>query len=262
MEGLAVWVLGLTFGFCWFPFKLYEWLRPEKITRRDRVNERIAVPVGLGLLVLIWVYFGKEILSKGEGYQFFLGATIGVTIWGLVVLSQLSQPLPEPDLLDTSRCEVEPEAEPKAPTKTYAIDGNNIARVNNGFSMNVVSVLARTLVAEGHGVHVFFDANIGYLSKGAGHTARGDGPLSLGELADLLSLPESSMTVVPGGTTADVWILRWAKHSNALIVTNDRYADHLEDFQEFDEELDRVTLTLIGNHIWLSDRKQPISMDM
>jgi hypothetical protein len=208
------------------------------------------------------VYFGEEIISKHEGYQFFLGLTIGVTIWGLVVLSQLSQPLPKPDLLDTSRCEVEPEAEPKAPPKSYAIDGSNIARVNEGFSIKIVSTLARALAAEGHEVHIFFDANIGYLASEAGHASNGDGPLSLSEIANLLSFPKSSVTVVPGGTAADGWILRWAQHSNALIVTNDRYRDHLEDFQDFDEEVDRVTLTLIGDRIWLSDRKQPISMDM
>lgn len=212
--------------------------------------------------VAMWWYFGKKIMSKDEGHQFFISITIGVTAWGAVVLAQFSQPLPEPDLLDTSVSEDNPAPEPKAHPKTYAIDGNNIARVNEGFSIEIVSTLARTLAAEGHNVHVFFDANIGYLAKEAGSAARGGEPLSLGEIADLLAFPKSSITVVPGGTAADGWILRWAKHNKALIVTNDRYRDHLEHFQDFDEKVDRVTLTLIGDKIWLSDRKQPISMDM
>lgn len=256
MEGVALWVLGLTIGCCWLPFKLYEWVHPERIKRRERVQERIAVPIVVGLLLLMWVYLGGKILSKQEGYQFFVSVSIGVFAWFFVVLAQITQPLPEPEPQPLH------EPEPKAPPKTYAIDGNNIARVNEGFSIKIVSTLARALAAEGHEVHIFFDANIGYLASEAGHASNGDGPLSLSEIANLLSFPKSSVTVVPGGTAADGWILRWAQHSNALIVTNDRYRDHLEDFQDFDEEVDRVTLTLIGDRIWLSDRKQPISMDM
>jgi len=199
-------------------------------------------------------YLGEKILSKYEGYPFFVSVTFGVAAWTLVVIAQWSQPLPP------AVPPPETNPEPKKFPNTYAIDGSNIARVNNGFSLEVVRALVRALSVEGNNVRVFFDANIGFLAKQAGYVGHGNS-LTDKEIADYLEIPNSNVTIVPGGTAADPWILKWAKHAHAFTISNDRYRDHQASFPDFDENVDRVTLTLIGHQIWLSDRDRPILIE-
>jgi hypothetical protein len=98
------------------------------------------------------------------------------------------------------------------------VDGSNVMhwRDNTPDLATLKAVIAR-LTALGYHPGVVFDANAGYLVAGG---FRNDLAFS-----KLLGLPRDHILVVPKGTTADEYILAFAKQSGAPIISNDRYRD-------------------------------------
>lgn len=247
-ETVSLWIMGGVIGFSWVFFKLREVLWPERVKRRDRIQERWSVLIGSLLLIVFWSFFWEELFAAKPGYQFFLTATLGVLTWSGVVLFQLKQPLPDveeqPPAIEGEEVAFEREL-------AFAIDGSNIAS-QQGFDPAICTSIARVLSDEGHTVRIFFDANVGYRMGLKDN-------ISVEELCQRYDFPASSITIVPGGTVADGWILRWAVHNGATIITNDQYRDHREAFPKFDFERKIEKASVMGDDIWLEHRPNPIT---
>lgn len=240
--------MGGLIGFSWVFFKLREVLRPERVKRRDRIQERWSVPILALFLVLMWWALWEELVALEQGFQLFLTASLGILSWLIVVFFQLKNPLPAME--PPKEAKVAPEIAPESEL-AFAIDGSNIAS-QQGFDPAIATSIARALSDEGHTVRVFFDANVGFRMGLERH-------ISVEELSQRYDYPASSITIVPGGTVADGWILRWAVHNGATIITNDQYRDHREAFPKFDFERKIEKASVMGDDIWLEHRPDPIT---
>lgn len=101
----------------------------------------------------------------------------------------------------------------------YVVDGSNVLYwAGDGPDLGSVRAVVRKLTEKGKDLHVFFDATVGYKVFGR--------HVSSAQLAGAIDLSASQVTIVPGGTDADVFILRYAGQHRDTIVTNDQFKDN------------------------------------
>lgn len=132
----------------------------------------------------------------------------------------------------------------KVKPKWVVLDGSNVMHWKDGTPQieTVIEVL-RHLKAQGFTPGVVFDANAGYLLSGR---YRHDG-----ELCKALGLREDRVMVVPKGTPADPFILTAARDMGAVIVTNDRFRDWVEDFPELRINTHLIRGGFRNGRVWL-----------
>lgn len=105
------------------------------------------------------------------------------------------------------------------------LDGSNVMHWRDNTPQ--IETLREVIVAlerAGFAPGVVFDANAGYKLVGQ--------YLREGDLAAVLGLPSSRVTVMPKGEPADPAILRAARDHGLRIVSNDRYRDWAESFPD------------------------------
>lgn len=109
--------------------------------------------------------------------------------------------------------------------KWAILDGSNVMHWKDGKpGLAAVQEVVIHLERRGYSAGVVFDANAGYLL--AGRYQHDD------KLALRLSIPEKNVLVVNKGEPADPRILSMARDMGAVVVTNDRYRDWMDDFPE------------------------------
>ena len=105
------------------------------------------------------------------------------------------------------------------------IDGSNIMYWNqNKPDLRTVRTVMDRLTAAGFKPGVVFDANAGYKTGGVYMNDR--------DFAQVLGLPKDRVMVAPKGSPADPLVLTAARDLGALVVSNDRFRDWVEDFPE------------------------------
>lgn len=235
-------LIGTVVGFGWLPMRIAVRLRPNGTVARSMqkhaVTEKVAAGISTAFVVLVALVFGSEIFASEQigAKQLLIPAMIGPVVWLVVAIVfgesvQSIEPLKMPahskiggqDIIDgeeVGRC--------------FVIDGNNIARLDGGeLDLAAVRSLACFLLSRGDNVRVYFDANIGMLISG------GKNHLGSADLAEMLGISEGVVSIVPGGSLADEWILLFADEHGAVVLSNDRFRD-FEDKYPFIAEKDRL----------------------
>lgn len=146
--------------------------------------------------------------------------------------------------------------EPSAITGLDAIiDGSNMAHLGDPVpTLARVAVVVRRLAEMGLRWLVVFDASLkhrlpeGELPAEHVQVLTGVG-LPMTEQEALRRMMESRRAYeVPAGTSADRFILRMARRWNAIVVSNDTFSDHLEEFPEAQQR--RVTCMLVAGEVF------------
>ena len=141
------------------------------------------------------------------------------------ILMAEAEPLPEerPGPIDAPR----QSSSGRLAGRTVLVDGTNVcfwADNGNGASLGPVLALARALDAEGADWQACFDASTRHhLAKGG----KGDDA----KFEELLRTRPERFVEAPAGICADVFLLQVAAaDGKAIIVSNDRYRDHEEEY--------------------------------
>ena len=112
-----------------------------------------------------------------------------------------------------------------APRKWAILDGSNVMHwKDKSPDLKAVQEVIIHLEKRGYSAGVVFDANAGYLLAGKYQHD--------GSLARRLSIPEENVLVVHKGEPADPRILAMARDMGAVVITDDRYRDWVEQFPE------------------------------
>lgn len=114
--------------------------------------------------------------------------------------------------------------------KTYIlVDGSNVMHWRNETpDITPVKAVVQLIRENGAVPVVWFDANAGYLIW---DRYRGDH-----YFAQQLGLPERQVHIAPKGTPADPLLLSAAAKLDAMIVTNDRFRDWVDEYPILQEE--------------------------
>lgn len=120
-----------------------------------------------------------------------------------------------------------PHHKPAAASRPQAvIDGSNVMHWGDNIPRFApISQVVRLLETRGYQVGVMFDANAGYKLA--------DRYMSDFEFGRHLGIGKDSVMVVPKGTQADPFLLRYASQAGAIVISNDRFRDRLADFPDF-----------------------------
>lgn len=105
------------------------------------------------------------------------------------------------------------------------IDGSNVMHWHDntpGFAP--VSQVVQLLEGRGYQPGVMFDANAGYKLGGR--------YMNDIEFGRHLGIGKDRVMVVPKGTQADPYLLRYASEAGAIVISNDRFRDWLADFPD------------------------------
>ncbi|GAB1364867.1 hypothetical protein MASR1M32_41030 [Rhodobacter sp.] len=114
---------------------------------------------------------------------------------------------------------------PRAKRPLAVIDGSNIMHwQDNAPGFAPISQVVHLLERHGYRTGVIFDANAGY--KLAGRF------LNDAEFGRHLGIGKDNVMVVPKGTQADPYLLRYATETKAIVVSNDRFRDWLADYPD------------------------------
>lgn len=106
------------------------------------------------------------------------------------------------------------------------IDGSNVMHWgDNSPRFAPISQVVRVLETRGYQAGVMFDANAGY--KLAGRY------MNDFEFGRHLGIGKDRIMVVPRGTQADPFLLRYASQAGAIVISNDRFRDWLAEFPDF-----------------------------
>ena len=112
---------------------------------------------------------------------------------------------------------------------TYLLDGSNILHweeETRGISLDILCSITDYLKQNRKDFFVLFDATAPYRLKENNNA-------DLNRLNALLKTDPSHFRIIPGGTRADEYLLEEARRDpNAIILTNDRYRDHFEDYPD------------------------------
>jgi len=101
----------------------------------------------------------------------------------------------------------------------YVVDGSNVLYwAGDGPELASLLAVLKRLRGKQSDIHVFFDASVGYKLFNR--------HVNAGEMASTLNLPADAVTIVPGGTDADVFLLQYAARHRDTIVSNDRFKDN------------------------------------
>lgn len=152
-------------------------------------------------------------------------ALIGLGLW---LRQRRARPLRRPNRPQRPplRPARKPPAKPLPDTATLAvIDGSNVMYWRgNTPDVRAVEAVLSLLERRGYKTGVMFDANAGYKLTGR--------YLREKELAFVLGLKTDRVMVVPKGTQADPYLLKYAQGSGAILISNDRFRDRIADFPE------------------------------
>ncbi|WP_377194380.1 NYN domain-containing protein [Ruegeria meonggei] len=125
------------------------------------------------------------------------------------------------------------------------IDGSNVMHWNDGTpKMETVREVVSTLTNAGLTPGVVFDANAGYKISGRYMHDKA--------LGSLLGLPKDRVMVAPKGMPADPMILQFARDYGAMIVTNDRFRDWVDDYADVLKLKEPVRGGYKNGKLWLS----------
>ncbi len=104
------------------------------------------------------------------------------------------------------------------PVSPIVVDGSNVMHWGTGAAnFTSLRLVLDDLIARGLTPIVYFDANVGYKLL--------DTHIDAPDLARLLSLPRSQVTIVASGTPADPVLIERAIALRAQVVSNDRFMD-------------------------------------
>ncbi|MCK0140774.1 hypothetical protein [Aliiroseovarius sp. F47248L] len=117
----------------------------------------------------------------------------------------------------------------RRPEKRVVIDGSNVMHWKDGEpSFDPLHDVISKLKLLGFTPGVMFDANAGHLLEGR--------YLDDADMAARLLLPEDAVVVVEKGRPADPIILAAATNIGAIVVSNDRYRDWVDEFPEIQKQ--------------------------
>ena len=109
------------------------------------------------------------------------------------------------------------------------MDGSNLLRQEeetHGISLDVICSITDYLKDHGCNYYVLFDAN-------ARHVVNENNKADLKRFDSLLKKDPSHFRLVPGGIIADDYLLEEARRNpSAVILTNDRYRDHFDEYPD------------------------------
>jgi len=135
---------------------------------------------------------------------------------------------------------------------TYLLDGSNLLRQeeeSHGISLDVICSITDYLKNIGANYYVLFDAN-------APHIVKEYNSADLARFYSLLKNDSSHFRLVPGGTIADIPLLEEARRNpNAIILTNDRYRDHFNEYPDVLNDSERRLQPMqfmMDGSIWFS----------
>lgn len=97
------------------------------------------------------------------------------------------------------------------------VDGSNVMHWGGDPSINVLIGVVASLWAQGYRPRMFFDANIGYKLT--------DRHMSEAQVAKLIGIPSSDVTIVPSGEPADPFLLKDAETRGLKVISDDRFRD-------------------------------------
>lgn len=244
---------GIAVGALIILLKIIDLRRTPEVKEGERGIETRILGWALFFVLFCWIAVWMRFYRFPEVWVFFIPITLAVVTWFIILCLQLpgdpadaGNPSDADTYADSNRPTVAAE-----PPQTFAIDGSNIAGLQ-GFDPSIATCIARELATKGHTVRLFFDANVGFRTTGSRN-------VTTNELSEWYNFPAENITIVPGGTAADPWILRWALHNGATIISNDLYRDHRDDFPRFDFALKLEKAVLIGDDIWLERGSAPIT---
>ncbi|RYF36080.1 MAG: hypothetical protein EOO38_28185 [Cytophagaceae bacterium] len=246
-------VTGIAVGALIILLKIFDLRRTPEVKEGERGIETQVVGISFVLIVFCWLAVWMRFSRSPEIWVFLVPVTLAVVAW-LVILG-LQLPGDNADIENYLDSDADLDSKQLAVVavspQTFAIDGSNIASLQ-GFEPSLATSIARELTAKGHKVRLFFDANVGFRATGSRH-------LTNDELSALYDFPAENITIVPGGTAADPWILRWALHNDVTVISNDQYRDHRDYFSSFDFALKLEKAVLIDEDIWLERATAPIT---
>lgn len=99
------------------------------------------------------------------------------------------------------------------------IDGSNIMFMgDNKPNLSKIADVAADMREEGYQPHIFFDANFRYKLERP--------EIERSAIADEVGVEEDRITVVPGNTSADEYILQFARKVGGFVVSEDRFRQH------------------------------------
>ncbi|GHA60481.1 hypothetical protein GCM10008927_27500 [Amylibacter ulvae] len=131
--------------------------------------------------------------------------------------------------------------------KSIAIDGSNVF-LRRDPNLLVMHMMVVTLLEMGHEVHVFFDANIYYVMEESGIVFSGNGNHH-NQIAEAFGIPTTDITIVPGGSQADHFILPFADKPNGVVITNDRFSEFAQDFPWVKHKKRLAKFDVVQNHL-------------
>lgn len=134
----------------------------------------------------------------------------------------------------------------------YLLDGSNLLRQEeetHGISLDVICSITDYLKDHGSNYYVLFDAN-------ARHVVNENNKADLKRFDLLLKKEPSHFRLVPGGKPADGYLLEEARRNpNAVILTNDRYRDHFDEYPDVLNDSERCLQPMqfmMDGSIWFS----------
>lgn len=129
--------------------------------------------------------------------------------------------------------------------KWAVVDGSNVMHWKDDVpSIETVREVTIALTKAGLTPGVVFDANVGYKIS--------DRYMSDKYLASKLRLPRDRVMVAPKGTPADPLVLQAARDYQATIVTNDRFRDWADDYQDVLNDRKPIRGGYKDGMLWLS----------
>ncbi|PIB23513.1 hypothetical protein BFP76_08205 [Amylibacter kogurei] len=131
--------------------------------------------------------------------------------------------------------------------KSIAIDGSNVF-LRRDPNLLVLHMMVVSLLEMGHEVHVFFDANIYYVMQDSGIVFSGNGNHH-NQIAEAFGIPATDITIVPGGSQADHFILPFADKPNGVVVTNDRFSEFSDEFPWVTHKKRLAKFDVVQNHL-------------
>ena len=133
-----------------------------------------------------------------------------------------------------------PAAEPES--KVVLVDGSNVAHSTEGAKPHVSNLLAvrDKLKEEGLEPIIMADAALRHQI---------DDPRVYEDMID-----SGSIRQAPAGTDADYFILAFARELNAMIVSNDRFRDRINQFPEARERI--IRYMIVNDEVVLERRTQ------
>ena len=113
------------------------------------------------------------------------------------------------------------------PEKHVVVDGSNVMHWGGDPSAQVLNQVLVALGERGLTPLIVFDANVGYKLWGRHIHAR--------DIARQIGVHPDTVEIVPSGTPADGWLLRFAAEQGMNVVSNDRFLEWRDQYPQIDD---------------------------